>query len=450
MSALPDGPGPLNPAAYYGPLFNVVEETSAFSDAPAPTVALNAIINFAARYGNIGCLDLDNQCQSLRMFGIVIGPTVKGRKTSSAQLVGDLFEAVDLYSSSFVALAESSALAGIQRLGSIASGEGIIRPMYQGDERRLLLRLDSMNQFVKMAERNGNYARSVINRAFDSGVIDAGGWNPMILNDAHLCILAHATAEDMRAARTERVLGVETLARFIPIYSEVSKRQKPNFKGWPDDRREFLARLILANVAALTGGERVAPGAPPLFHHAIHPEALALWDTLRRLPEAFPFEDTPARAYAARLGHNGQRLACLLAAMNGERVVRLGAVEAATAWVDYACRSLDHVFGEQHHRAHRYRLEAVGLRMVERVQRVGVVSARELVQWVARKGTVTSATAYEAIRLMLCRGRLVESSDRTGQRGPKTIHLTTAPENSFPQAFPPQNRNDESSRTFHC
>src|SRR6478609_1170827 len=223
MSAIPEGPGALNPAAYYGPLFNVVEETSEFSDAPSPTVALNAIVNFAARYGNIGCVEQDSQFQTLHLFGMVIGPPTKGRKTSSAAIISDLFESIDCMSASFSTLNDSEALAGIQRLGSIASGEGIMRPMYQGAERRLLLSLDSMSQFVKMAERNGNYAKAVINRAFDSGVIDAGGWNPMSLEDAHLCILTHATPEDLRASRTGRVLGPEVLGRFIPVYSVVGK-----------------------------------------------------------------------------------------------------------------------------------------------------------------------------------------------------------------------------------
>lgn len=444
MPTIPDGPGELNPAAYYGPLFNVVEETSVFSDAPAPTIALNAVINFAARFGNIGCLDQDNHCQTLRMFGIVIGPTVKGRKTSSAELVAELFDTVDLLSSSFVALAGSSALAGIQRLGSIASGEGIIRPMYVGDERRLLLRLDSLSQFVKMAERNGNYAKSVINRAFDGGAIDAGGWNPMILRDAHLCILTHATPDDLRAARTARVLGPEVLGRFIPVYSVVNKRPRHDFKGWSVERLEYVARLILANVAELTGGEAVTPGGPPLFHFTVHPEALSAWRALRRLPEAFPFEAELARLHAGRLGQNVERLACLLAAMNGERVVPLRAVEAATLWADYACRTLDSVYGAQSGHRYRERLEALGLRMVERVRRAAEpVAVRELARWASRKGDVPSPMAYDAMRLMTSRGLLVEATDRLGQRGPQTSHLTTPAKNSYPPPYPPQTRNNE-------
>lgn len=395
-----DGPGDLDPAAYYGPLFNFVEETSAISDAPASAIALNALVQFAARYGGVAVIPQNGEYETLHLYGLVIGPYHYGRKSSSAAMVADVFDSVSAFSSSFVALGDAPAPP--RGLDGTMSGEQMSRETFEGGN-RLFLRLDDLAEFRAIAERSGNTSAPAVRRGFE-GKARRPGTVARIAADAHVCILGDATPQQLTDLRTVRALGPETLGTFLPAFAQ-AREHFSGFEGLPPDRRDYLARVVLANVAALgLDGER--------FALEVAPDALCTWEALDSIPRDYRWADPAGQPYAVNLGKNARRVAGLLALMNGERVVTVEAVAAASAWADYACRTLDHVYSKPLTVEQLYRRERLALRILGRLRERGRLPYFEVARWAKRKGDVTTDEVHQATGFLIRQRLIAEAVEK--------------------------------------
>lgn len=81
----------LQNAALCGVLRDMVDAACANSEAVRPTVAVHILARFAATIGRTAYIQIGDQRRHLRMNALIVGPTAKGRKGTSAEMPSELF-----------------------------------------------------------------------------------------------------------------------------------------------------------------------------------------------------------------------------------------------------------------------------------------------------------------------------------------------------------------------
>lgn len=75
----------LHNVALFGVLRDMVDAACANSEAVRPTVAIHILARFAATIGRTAYIQIGDERRYLRMNALIVGPTAKGRKGTSAQ-----------------------------------------------------------------------------------------------------------------------------------------------------------------------------------------------------------------------------------------------------------------------------------------------------------------------------------------------------------------------------
>lgn len=108
----------LREAAFYGVLRDMVDAACQHSEAVPSTVALHILARFAVTIGRTAYINIGDEQRHLRMNVLIVGPTSKGRKGTSAEMPRRLFKMVDVKLGLYAV--------PVKVLTALATGEGLI------------------------------------------------------------------------------------------------------------------------------------------------------------------------------------------------------------------------------------------------------------------------------------------------------------------------------------
>lgn len=312
----------LDAAALHGLAGEVVNTIDPETEADPAGVLMTFLVTAGAAFGP-GPHAWAEVAHPARLNVVLVGETSKGRKGSSWENPKRVIEKAD---PDFVRH---------RVLGGFGSGEAIADEFKEAD-RRLLVRESEYARLLNVANRDGSNLSPIIRDAWDGNRIEARsrGAGKVVVDDAHVCVLGHITADELRGKLTAIEVANGFANRFLYV---LVKRSKLLPKGGNLDER-----------AVEDLGEKLRrcldPGRATVRMNRSH-DAEKRWEQLYREMA----EDCPPGllgAVVARAEPQVLRLSVLYALLDQSRRVELSHLEAAWAVWGYCRASAAWLFGD--------------------------------------------------------------------------------------------------------
>jgi hypothetical protein len=334
-------PEALNQAAYEGLAGEIVRAIEPQTEADPAAILLQVIVSFGALVGRGPHVPVEGDEHHGNLFALLVGETAKARKGTSWGRVREIF---------------SRAAQWPNVINGLSSGEGLkwaVRDPIRKAERdkktgfleevetdpgvadkRLLVVESEFAQVLRQAARAGNTLSAAVRCAWDSGTLRTLTKNETVTaTGAHVCIIGHITADELRAELTQTESANGFANRFL--FMCVRRSRRLAFGGRPLEQQ-------LVNGFA----ERIARGAGKargLRAVGMSASAREVWEAVYpTLSEGYPglFGAVTARAEAQCL-----RLALLYALMDeAEQIDRPYLLAALAVW-ERAEASARYIFG---------------------------------------------------------------------------------------------------------
>jgi hypothetical protein len=299
-------------------------------------------------------------------------------------------------------------------LRGVSSGEGLIYAIRdardgQGEddqrndpgvrEKRLLVNLSEFGSVLALIRRPGSTLSAVIRNIYDCVTIETGAKvSPSRCREPFGSISASITPFELTgllfdekdaAASADNGLG----NRFLYLYVA---RDKLVAIPAPTEGRDDLTRKVAENVKQVYAA--LKPGGAFLSTPIeFTPDAKALYvrEIYDRIDGLQP-ASTNARRLFGRMTTNCRKLAAILAVINGESRISVGALEAAAAWVEYGAATVNTVASTVGDRRRMQQLRQDGEAIVKALDDlatnlIGPVSARD-----ARRKTGLDGPRFKA------------------------------------------------------
>jgi len=321
----------LRPEAYYGILGEIAVAGSEQTEAVPAALAINTLARFCATVGPALHVTIGDDWRSLRPFTLIVGPTSKGRKGTSAQLPNRIFAYVD------------------QLLGwplryetSVSSGEGLVwmvrdekRTEIKGvvvvedpgiTDKRVLLEISEFSGVLAQAKREASVLTSVLRDAWDGRRLSTPNKNtPCSATSAHFVVLGHITREELTKLLTNTDIKNGFANRFMMVYSA---RQR--IVDDPQPTEESAVHGFAQRIAAAVSAAWARHSAPVQLSDAARQRWIQIRRDLENRTRTSVLESLMARADTyVRI------LAPAIALINQEQTVEREHLDAALAWVDH-------------------------------------------------------------------------------------------------------------------
>lgn len=345
----PDWPAAMHAAAFHGLAGEVVRAIAPHTEADPVAILAQLLVAFGSVIGRTAHVVVEATRHHTNEFLVLVGQSAKARKGTSWGHVERLFVAVDGQLAS-----DGGAVAGWshRRVASgLSSGEGLIwavrdpieKPNKEGEmvvvdegeaDKRFLVQEAEFAGVLKAVERQGNTLSPVVRQAWESGRLRSLTKNsPGQATGAHISIVGHITAEEMRRYLTQTEMANGFGNRFL--WLAVRRAQLLPEGGRPDQAvmAGFADRLAAAVRFAAATDEVERDESAREVWRAMYPE-------LSR--------DRPGLAghLLGRAEPHVLRLALLYALLDRSAVIRAEHLVAAAAVWDYCERSVLFLFGD--------------------------------------------------------------------------------------------------------
>lgn len=318
-------PKPLAPAAFHGLAGEIVRAIEPYSEADPAAILLQSLVAFGNIVGRSPHYQVEGDEHFGNLFAVAVGESAKARKGTSLGRVRSIFRQIeDTWEQTRV-------------LGGLSSGEGLISAVRDAsgddpgvEDKRALIVEEEFAKVLRVLERDGNTLSAIIRHAWDRGDLRVMTKNPATATGAHISIIGHVTADELRRYLTRTESGNGFANRFLFICVKRSKLLPEG--GDPGDLGGYAQRLAEAIGAARQIG-RVTFDA----------EARAIWHRVYAvLSEGRPglFGAVTSRAEAQTV-----RLALLYALLDQSPHIRAVHLNAALAVWEYAEASARFIFG---------------------------------------------------------------------------------------------------------
>lgn len=319
----------LRPVALLGVLGDMVKAACANSEAVPSTVALHILGRFAVTMGRTAHINIGDEQRHLRMNALIVGPTSKGRKGTSAEMPRHLFRIVETKLGLNVV--------PVNVLTSLATGEGLIHqvrdPYYDHEgklvdpgvsDKRLLCNVSEFAGVLAQARREAATISVVLRDAFDGvqlTIPTKTSFNQA--TDTHICVIGSVPETEIVKTLTSTDI-TNGLANRFPMFYSVRTKSVPLPK--PTDPRlleEFAEHIVGALYHAISVGEvRMTSDATDYWH--------TLYYELEE--RAHPPE---VAALLARQSTYTLIFAALIALFNKRPQIDPEHLDAAGAWIQY-------------------------------------------------------------------------------------------------------------------
>jgi phage/plasmid primase-like uncharacterized protein len=400
----------LDEVALHGLAGEIVRAIEPQTEADPVALLVQVLVAFGALVGRGPHYRVEGDEHHAHLFALLVGATAKARKGTSWGRVREIY----------------SRVAGWPRIvDGLSSGEGVkwaVRDPIRRHERdkdgniaetetdpgvsdkRLLVVETEFAQVLRQAARTGNTLSATIRSAWDTGRLATLTKNdPVTATGAHISIIGHITADELRAELTATDAANGFANRFLYVCTRRSKMLP--FGG------EALAEQVAAGFA-----ERLARAA----EHARRLGAVPMTDAARETwaavyPVVSAGQPGLHGAITARAEAQCVRLALVYALMDGAEAIDRPHLLAALAVWEYADASARYIFGD-----------ALGDPVADEILRAlrGVGAAgmtrTEIRDLFARHQT---AERIQAALELLARRRLIERDTRAADTGGRAAEV---------------------------
>lgn len=332
----------IDPAAFYGLAGEIVRLVEPDTEADPAAILAQALVAFGALVGRGPHCLVEADEHHPNLFVILCGATGKGRKGTSWGRVHEFYRSMPEWPRMESGLSSGEGL-------KYAVRDPVMRPekdrithtltMTEADpgitDKRLLIKESEFAQAIRQASRPGNVLSAVIREAWDTGSLRTLTKTDQITaTGAHICIVGHITADELRGELTATDTANGFANRFLFVAVRRSKILPFGGQQLPRDVREgFTARLQAA--AAHARGLGVV---------AMTPAARDAWAAVYpTLSEGSPglYGSVTARAEAQVL-----RLALVYALLDSKDQIDVPHLTAALALWEYCAASVAFIFGD--------------------------------------------------------------------------------------------------------
>lgn len=337
-SAIP-WPEPLDEAAYYGLVGEVVKGLAPYTEADEAALLMNFIAAIGNAFGRAVWWEVSGTNHYCNLFAALVGSTSKGRKGTSWGPIRKLMSLVD------------EDWAKFRHVGGLSSGEGLvwqvrdeIYRIRRGKEeledkgepdKRLLVIEGEFGRGLKAMARQGNTLSAMLREAWDGPII----WRSLIKGDntrassPHVSLIAHVTRQELRKEFADMEVFNGLGNRFLWCCVRRSK-SLPFGGGDMAPVVESLAAKIKPVLAWVLGqGNQIY----------FTTEARQVWETLYK-----QLTTEKAGLVGAALGRGEaqvRRLAVIYAVLDRRDKVDVEHLKAACAVWQYCERSTAYIFG---------------------------------------------------------------------------------------------------------
>jgi hypothetical protein len=339
-------PEPPSQAAFTGLAGEIVETISPHSEADEAALLLQFLVAFGNAVGRGPHFVVEGDRHSLNLFALIVGATSKGRKGSSWGQVRRLFDAA------------SPTWTGEHIKTGLSSGEGLVWEVRDGGEppgrsersgrtgsrqampdqgvrdKRLLILESEFASPLKAMGRDGNILSAVLRQAWDSGDLRTLAKNsPAKASGAHISVIGHVTAEELRRQldRTEVANGF--LNRFLLACVRRSKLL-PEGGALTEAEVERMAVKVRGT----------ADAASEIGVVSRDEAATALWKAV--YPALSSGRPGLLGAVTSRAEAQTMRLACIYSTLDQSNIVRASHLRSALAVWEFCENSARFIFGD--------------------------------------------------------------------------------------------------------
>lgn len=322
LAPAPGWPAPPGDAAYHGLLGEIVRKLEPETEADPVAILAQLLVSFGAAVGRGAHFQVEATRHHPHEFLLLVGESATSRKGTSWDHARRLITTAD------ATLAE-------RILTGLSSGEGLVwavRDPTASDpgvsDRRLLAFEAEFASALKAATRDNSTLSATLRSAWDGRPLQLlTRTAPARASDAHITVIGHITATELRHHLTGLELANGLANRFLLI---CCRRTRLLPEGGASDplANTGLTSLLGATIkhARTTGRLRLDEHARELWHHAYAQLAHANRTGI-------------AGAICARAEAHVIRLALLYTLADGAPAINTEHLQAALALWDYAARS---------------------------------------------------------------------------------------------------------------
>ena len=334
-------PDPLAEEALYGLPGEIVREIEPQTESDPAAILLQVLVSFGALVGRGPHVPIEGDEHHGNLFALIVGKTSKARKGTSWGRVKEIFSHVERWPLVVDGLSTGEGLkyAVRDRVTKVEKDDKGIATEKETDpgvfDKRLLVMEPEFSQVLRQASRAGNTLSATVRAAWDSGNLRTLTKNsPVTATGAHIAIIGHITADELRAELTATDSANGFANRFLFMCAERSKALPEGGAPLPQDKiQDFAARIASAAERARRIGTVTRT-----------PAASAAWrEVYERLSEGSPglFGAVTARAEAQCI-----RLALLYALMDEAIEIDVQHQLAALAVWERSAKSARFIFGD--------------------------------------------------------------------------------------------------------
>ena len=332
----------IDPAAFYGLAGDIVRAIEKDTESDPVAILAQVLVAFGALVGRGPHCRVEADEHHPNLFVILCGATSKARKGTSWGRVYEFFRSIPEWPRMESGLSSGEGL-------KYAVRDPVMRPekdsgtgnftMTETDpgitDKRLLVREGEFSQALRQAARPGNVLSAVIREAWDSGSLRTLTKTDQITaTGAHICIIGHITADELRTELT----ATDTANGFANRFLFVAARRS---KVLPFGGEEVLRNVLEGFTARL---KAAATHARALREVSMTPAARSAWaGVYPDLSEGSPglYGSVTARAEAQVL-----RLSLVYALLDSADQIDVPHLMAALALWEYCAASAAFIFGD--------------------------------------------------------------------------------------------------------
>jgi hypothetical protein len=322
LAAPPSWPAPPAPAAYHGPIGEIVKRLEPETEADPVAILTQLLVAFGAAVGRGSYYEIEATRHHPNEFLLLVGESSRARKGSSWDHVRRL-------------ICHADPTLQPRILTGLSSGEGLVWAVRDPDQsdpgvtdRRLLALEPEFVSVIKSAGREISTLSPTLRSAWDGRPLQLlTRTAPARSTEAHISLIGHITQAELRHHLTQIELANGLANRFVFCACRRTRLLPEGGSTDPLANTSLLGALGSAIRHARTASRlKLATDARELWHHA--------YQQLATVPPA-----GIAGALCARAEAHVIRLALLYALADGEQQINSEHLQAALALWDYAARS---------------------------------------------------------------------------------------------------------------
>jgi hypothetical protein len=321
-------PEPPAPAAYHGLAGEIVNAIAPHTEADPVAVLVQLLVACGALIGRGAWFEVEATRHHPAEFAVLVGESSRARKGTSYDHIERLLGEID---PEFALRMENG----------LSTGEGLVwalRDRHGEDpgasDRRLLVSEPEFSRVLSGRELAS--LSPVLRQAWDGrrlGLLTRN--SPLRASDAHLALIGHITAAELRHCSTTLSVANGFLNRFLFVPC-----RRVQLLAHGGEKKDPLAETGLKDRLAQVLGHARCAG-----ELRFHPDAEEHWTTsYEEMSELST--DGVTGALTARAEAHSIRLALIYASLDGASSIELEHLQAALALWDYAARGADWALGD--------------------------------------------------------------------------------------------------------